>query len=91
MIDLLKKIDQIESIRVRISSIEPNLITNEIINLVAKSNVLLPHFHIPLQSGSDTILKLMQRRINILLNSQKTMELIPKKIISKKSMNRFMN
>ena len=62
LIDLLKKIDKIKSIRVRISSIEPNLITDEIINLIANSKIIQPHFHIPLQSGSDTILKLMQRR-----------------------------
>jgi len=61
-IDLLKAIDKLENIRVRISSIEPNLITNEIIDLVSKSNILVPHFHIPLQSGSDNILKLMKRR-----------------------------
>lgn len=48
--------------RFRISSIEPNLLTDEIINLVAKSKKFMPHFHIPLQSGSDKILKLMRRR-----------------------------
>jgi threonylcarbamoyladenosine tRNA methylthiotransferase MtaB len=49
-------------IRFRISSIEPNLLTNEIINLVSQSSKFMPHFHIPLQSGSDRILKLMRRR-----------------------------
>ena len=62
LIDLLKKIDLIDDIRVRISSIEPNLITSEIIDLISKSNTFVPHFHIPLQSGSDTILKAMKRR-----------------------------
>ena len=50
--------------RIRISSIEPNLLTDEIIDLVASSKKFCPHFHIPLQSGSDTVLKLMQRRYN---------------------------
>ena len=48
--------------RFRISSIEPNLLTNEIIEFVAQSNKVMPHFHIPLQSGSDKILKLMRRK-----------------------------
>ena len=60
---LLKKLDNVPGIeRIRISSIEPNLITDEIIDFVANSNSILPHFHIPLQSGSDKILKLMKRR-----------------------------
>tara|TARA_B100001250_G_C19811342_1_gene795849 strand:+ start:1047 stop:2360 length:1314 start_codon:yes stop_codon:yes gene_type:complete len=62
LITLLKAINKISDIRIRLSSIEPNLITDEIINLFSQSTVLLPHFHIPLQSGSDTILRLMQRR-----------------------------
>ena len=62
-LDLLKILDKTTGInRFRISSIEPNLLNNEIIEFVAKSNKIMPHFHIPLQSGSDTILKLMQRR-----------------------------
>jgi len=62
-IDLLKAIDQIEGIeRFRISSIEPNLLTNEVIEFVAQSKRFAPHFHIPLQSGSNKILKLMHRR-----------------------------
>lgn len=61
--DLVKELDQIDGIeRIRISSIEPNLLTNEIIEFVAKSNKFLPHFHIPLQSGSNKILSLMRRR-----------------------------
>ena len=60
LIQELEKIDGIE--RFRISSIEPNLLTQEIIEWVAKSSKFVPHFHIPLQSGSDKILRLMRRR-----------------------------
>jgi threonylcarbamoyladenosine tRNA methylthiotransferase MtaB len=61
--DLLKKLETIDGIdRYRISSIEPNLLTNDIIEFVAQSKKIMPHFHIPLQSGSDTILGLMRRR-----------------------------
>ena len=63
--DLVNEIDSIyrnTGLRVRVSSIEPNLLTKEIINLVAKSDVFTPHFHIPLQSGSDTMLASMQRK-----------------------------
>jgi len=61
--DLVKALERVEGIqRYRISSIEPNLLTNEIIEFVANSNKFVPHFHIPLQSGSDTILGLMRRR-----------------------------
>jgi len=63
--DLIKALDEVEGIeRYRISSIEPNLITDEIINFTSKSKKFLPHFHIPLQSGNDKILKLMKRRYN---------------------------
>ena len=62
LIDLLKKIDLISDVRVRISSIEPNLITSNIIDLISQSKTFAPHFHIPLQSGSDTILRSMKRR-----------------------------
>lgn len=62
-IDLIKALDEIEGIeRFRISSIEPNLLTDEIIEFVAQSKKFVPHFHIPLQSGSNKILKLMRRR-----------------------------
>lgn len=62
-IDLIKELDKIEAIdRFRISSIEPNLLSNEIIDFVAKSKRFAPHFHIPLQSGSNFILKEMRRR-----------------------------
>ncbi|HEY1018859.1 MAG TPA: tRNA (N(6)-L-threonylcarbamoyladenosine(37)-C(2))-methylthiotransferase MtaB [Sediminibacterium sp.] len=61
--DLVKALDQVKGIeRYRISSIEPNLLTNEIIEYVANSDKFMPHFHIPLQSGSNEILKLMRRR-----------------------------
>ena len=61
--DLVKELDTVEGIhRLRISSIEPNLLKNETIDFVAQSKAFVPHFHIPLQSGSDTILKLMRRR-----------------------------
>ncbi|MFI8606228.1 tRNA (N(6)-L-threonylcarbamoyladenosine(37)-C(2))-methylthiotransferase MtaB [Cellulophaga baltica] len=61
--DLVEALDAIEGIhRLRISSIEPNLLKNKTIDFVAKSHSFVPHFHIPLQSGSDEILKLMRRR-----------------------------
>ncbi|MBD1261144.1 tRNA (N(6)-L-threonylcarbamoyladenosine(37)-C(2))-methylthiotransferase MtaB [Maribacter polysiphoniae] len=62
-LDLVQALDRVEGInRLRISSIEPNLLKNETIDFVAKSNSFVPHFHIPLQSGSDDILKQMKRR-----------------------------
>ncbi|MFD2586924.1 tRNA (N(6)-L-threonylcarbamoyladenosine(37)-C(2))-methylthiotransferase MtaB [Croceitalea marina] len=62
-LDLVKALDNVAGIaRLRISSIEPNLLKNETIDFVAQSNAFVPHFHIPLQSGSDAILKLMRRR-----------------------------
>lgn len=61
--DLLKKIEQIkQKIRIRISSIEPNLLDDNIIELIGKSKKFVNHFHIPLQSGNDKILKLMSRK-----------------------------
>jgi len=61
--DLIKELDKVEGIeRYRISSIEPNLLTNEIIEFVANSKKFMPHFHIPLQSGSNKILSMMRRR-----------------------------
>jgi len=60
---LLKEIDNLDGVeRYRISSIEPNLLTSEIIELVANSKKIMPHFHIPLQSGSNKILGMMRRR-----------------------------
>lgn len=62
-LDLVQALDKVAGIhRLRISSIEPNLLKNETIDFVAKSNSFVPHFHIPLQSGNDEILKLMRRR-----------------------------
>jgi threonylcarbamoyladenosine tRNA methylthiotransferase MtaB len=61
--ELVKELDKIDGIhRLRISSIEPNLLTDETIDFVSKSNSFVPHFHIPLQSGSDELLKKMKRR-----------------------------
>ena len=62
---LIKTLDNLKGIeRFRISSIEPNLLSNEIISFCANSNKFVPHFHIPLQSGSDSILQSMKRRYN---------------------------
>ena len=62
-IDLIRELDKVEEIaRYRISSIEPNLLTDEVIDFVASSRAFMPHFHIPLQSGSNEVLKLMHRR-----------------------------
>ena len=62
-IDLICELDRVEGIaRYRISSIEPNLLTDEVIDFVAQSRAFMPHFHIPLQSGSNEVLKLMHRR-----------------------------
>lgn len=62
-IDLIRALDKVEGIeRYRISSIEPNLLTDEVIEFVASSRTFMPHFHIPLQAGSDAVLKLMRRR-----------------------------
>lgn len=69
---LCQALDQVEGInRFRISSIEPNLLTYDIIKLVAESNKFMPHFHIPLQSGSNTILGLMRRRYKRELYAEK--------------------
>lgn len=66
--DLVKALDQVEGIeRYRISSIEPNLLTDEIIEFVSHSRSFMPHFHIPLQSGCDEVLQLMRRRYDTAL------------------------
>lgn len=79
--DLVKALDQVGGIeRYRISSIEPNLLTDEIIQFVASSRSFMPHFHIPLQSGSDDVLKLMRRRYDTTLFAskiQKIKEVMP--------------
>ena len=62
-LELVKELDQVDGIhRLRISSIEPNLLKDETIDFVSKSKIFVPHFHIPLQSGSDKLLKKMKRR-----------------------------
>ena len=62
-LELIQALDTVEGIkRLRISSIEPNLLKNETIDFVSKSNCFVPHFHIPLQSGSNLVLKNMRRR-----------------------------
>ncbi|HMZ94131.1 MAG TPA: tRNA (N(6)-L-threonylcarbamoyladenosine(37)-C(2))-methylthiotransferase MtaB [Chitinophagales bacterium] len=72
LIDVVKHLEQIEEIeRFRISSVEPNLMTDEIIDFIANSKKFMPHFHMPLQSGSDRILGLMQRRYKSALYAEK--------------------
>ncbi|HKM45465.1 MAG TPA: tRNA (N(6)-L-threonylcarbamoyladenosine(37)-C(2))-methylthiotransferase MtaB, partial [Dysgonamonadaceae bacterium] len=71
-LDLVKALDDVEGIeRFRISSIEPNLLTDEIIEFVANSKRFMPHFHIPLQSGNDEVLKLMKRKYDTALFAHK--------------------
>ena len=71
-LDLCRELDKVEGIeRYRISSIEPNLLTDELIDFVASSRRFMPHFHIPLQSGSDDVLKLMRRRYDTALFREK--------------------
>ena len=80
-IDLIRELDRVEGIeRYRISSIEPDLLTDEIIEFVARSRSFMPHFHIPLQSGSDVVLKFMRRHYDSALFAHKVKkikELIP--------------
>jgi len=72
LLELLKQLDKLEGIlRYRISSIEPNLLTDDIIDFVAHSRTFLPHFHIPLQAGSDHVLQLMHRRYDTTLYRSK--------------------
>ena len=75
-IDVIKQLEKVNGItRYRISSIEPNLITDEIIEFVRKSRKFMPHFHIPLQSGSDVILAKMRRRYNSELYRNKILKI----------------
>lgn len=70
--NLVRELDKVEGIeRYRISSIEPNLLTDEIIEYVAQSRSFMPHFHIPLQSGSDEVLRLMRRKYDTNLFARK--------------------
>ncbi len=67
-VDLLRALDEVEGIdRYRISSIEPNLLTEDVLQFCAQSRAFMPHFHIPLQSGSDEVLRLMHRRYDTAL------------------------
>lgn len=71
-LDLVKALDAVEGIsRYRISSLEPDLLSDELIDYCSKSRAFMPHFHIPLQSGSDTVLKLMHRHYDRLLFADK--------------------
>lgn len=83
--DLVKALDHVEGIqRYRISSIEPNLLTDEIIDYCAQSRAFMPHFHIPLQSGSDEVLRLMHRRYDTSLfrhKIEKVKEVMPNAFI----------
>ena len=75
-LDLIRALDEVEGIaRYRISSIEPNLLTDEIIAFAAQSKRFMPHFHIPLQSGSDAVLKLMRRRYDTALFAHRIAEI----------------
>ena len=74
-LDLVKALDAVEGIsRYRISSLEPDLLSDELIDYCAKSRAFMPHFHIPLQSGSDTVLKLMHRHYDRQLFADKIMK-----------------
>jgi len=71
-INLIRALDEVKGIeRYRISSIEPNLLTDEVLEFCANSRAFMPHFHVPLQSGSDEVLKLMHRRYDTALFEQK--------------------
>lgn len=80
-LDLLKALEQVKGLkRLRLGSIEPNLLKDKIIQLVSKSKVIMPHFHIPLQAGSDEILSLMKRKYSTGLFAQRVnriREIIP--------------
>ncbi|MBQ6188566.1 MAG: tRNA (N(6)-L-threonylcarbamoyladenosine(37)-C(2))-methylthiotransferase MtaB [Bacteroidaceae bacterium] len=80
-LNLIEALDQVQGIeRYRISSIEPNLLTDEVIQFCAQSRAFMPHFHVPLQSGSDEVLRLMHRRYDTALFEHKMLrirELMP--------------
>ena len=74
--DLLRKLEKVSQVRrIRISSIEPDLLNDEVIELIASSKKFMPHFHIPLQSGSSGILKLMKRRYDLELFTSRIMKI----------------
>ena len=75
-LELIQSLDKVEGIeRIRISSIEPNLLKNETIKFVSESNTFVPHFHIPLQSGSNKLLRLMKRRYQRELYKERVLEI----------------
>ena len=75
-LELIQSLDRVVGIeRIRISSIEPNLLKNETIKFVSESNAFVPHFHIPLQSGSNTLLRLMKRRYQTELYQERVQEI----------------
>ena len=75
-IDLVKALDRVEGIRrYRISSLEPDLLSDELIDYCARSRAFMPHYHIPLQSGSDTVLKLMHRHYDRQLFADKILSI----------------
>ena len=79
-LDLVKALDHVEGIeRYRISSMEPDLLSDELIDYCAHSRAFMPHFHVPLQSGSDEVLRLMHRRYDKSLFARK-IELIKQKM-----------
>jgi threonylcarbamoyladenosine tRNA methylthiotransferase MtaB len=76
--ELLKELDTVDIPRIRISSIEPNLLTSDMIDFISRSTRIVPHFHLPMQSGSAEILKLMRRRYNKDLYRSRVDEVISK-------------
>ena len=75
-LELIQSLDKVEGIeRIRISSIEPNLLKNETIKFVSESNTFVPHFHMPLQSGSNKLLRLMKRRYQRELYKERVLEI----------------
>jgi threonylcarbamoyladenosine tRNA methylthiotransferase MtaB len=75
-LELIQSLDKVLGIeRIRISSIEPNLLKNETIKFVAESNTFVPHFHMPLQSGSNKLLRLMKRRYQRELYKERVLEI----------------
>lgn len=75
LLQLMKEIENTDIQRVRISSIEPNLVSREMIEFIAQSNIFLPHFHLPLQSGSNKVLKAMNRKYTVELFENKVAEI----------------
>ncbi|NTV46855.1 MAG: tRNA (N(6)-L-threonylcarbamoyladenosine(37)-C(2))-methylthiotransferase MtaB [Chlorobiales bacterium] len=76
--DLVKALDTLDVPRIRISSIEPNLLSSDLIDLIVGSRRVVPHFHIPMQSGSDNILKAMRRRYSTMLYRERVEEAVSK-------------